>query len=67
MLDVQVHSTFLKGVTDTPEDIAVRFATSDVAVVTVRSRTSPFTSPDGIRHENESRVRTFVVVKRDGR
>jgi uncharacterized protein (TIGR02246 family) len=63
----QVHSTFLKGVTDTPEDIAVRFASSDVAVVTVRSRTTPFTSPDGVRHENESRVRTFVVVKRDGR
>ncbi|HET9192245.1 MAG TPA: SgcJ/EcaC family oxidoreductase [Vicinamibacterales bacterium] len=63
----QVHSTFLKGVTDTPEEIAVRFATADVAVVTVRSRTTTFTTPDGVTHENEGRVRTFVIVKRDNR
>ena len=63
----QTHATFLKGVTDTPEDIAVRLATADVAVVTVRSRTSTFTTPDGVKHENESRIRTFVVVKRDAR
>jgi uncharacterized protein (TIGR02246 family) len=63
----QAHATFLKGVTDTPEDIAVRLATSDVAIVTVRSRTSTFTTPNGVTHENESRIRTFVVVKRDSR
>ena len=60
----QSHATFLKGVTDTPEDIAVRLATNDVAVVTVRSRTSTFTTPNGVTHENERRIRTFVVVKR---
>jgi uncharacterized protein (TIGR02246 family) len=60
----QVHSTFLKGVTDTPEEIAVRFATADVGIVTVRSRTTTFTTPDGVTHENEGRIRTFVVVKR---
>ena len=63
----QVHSTFLKGVTDTPEEVDVRFATSDVAVATVPSRMTSFTSPDGVRHENEGRIRTFVVVKRGGR
>lgn len=63
----QTHSTFLKGVTDTPEEIAVRLATPDVAVVTVRSRTSTFTTPDGVKHENEGRIRTFVVVKRASR
>jgi hypothetical protein len=36
----QAHATFLKGVTDTAEDISVRLATSEVAIVTVRSRTS---------------------------
>jgi uncharacterized protein (TIGR02246 family) len=60
----QAHATFLKGVTDTPEDFAVRFATNDVAVVTVRSRSSTFTTPNGVTHENERRIRTFVVVKR---
>ncbi|MBA3353617.1 MAG: SgcJ/EcaC family oxidoreductase [Blastocatellia bacterium] len=63
----EVHSSFLRGVTDTIEDMDVRFANSSVAVVTVTSRTSTFTTPDGIRHENERHIRTFVVVKRSGR
>lgn len=62
-----VHSTFLKGVSDTIEEMDVRFATRDVAVVTVISRTSTFTTPDGVRHENERHLRTFVVVRRHGR
>jgi uncharacterized protein (TIGR02246 family) len=63
----EVHATFLKGVSDTIEDMSVRFATPDVAVATVTSRMSTFTSPDGVRHENERHIRTFVVVKRMGR
>lgn len=62
-----VHGSFLKGVTDTPDSIAVRFATPDVAVATVPSRMAPsFTTPDGTRHVNELHVRTFVVVRRAG-
>ena len=60
----EVHSTFLKGVTDTPEGMSVRFASGDVAVVTAPSRVSTFTTPDGIRHENERMIRTFVLVRR---
>jgi uncharacterized protein (TIGR02246 family) len=63
----EVHSTFLKGVTDTPEEMPVRFATPDVAVVTVPSRVSTYTTPDEVRHENERQIRTFVVVKRGGK
>jgi uncharacterized protein (TIGR02246 family) len=63
----EVHSTFLKGVSATVEDLSVRFATPDVAVVTVISRASTFTTPDGVKHENERGIRTFVVVKRSGR
>lgn len=63
----EVHSTFLKGVSDTPEEMSVRFATSDVAIVTVPSKVSTYTTPDGVRHENELHIRTFVVVKRSGR
>lgn len=63
----EVHSTFLKGVSDTIEEMAVRFANADVAVVTVTSRMSTFTTPDGVRHENEQHIRTFVVVRRNDR
>lgn len=62
-----VHATFMKGVTDTVEDMSVRFATRDVAVVNVISRMSTHTTPDGIKRENERHFRTFVVVKRGGR
>jgi uncharacterized protein (TIGR02246 family) len=63
----EVHSTFLKGVTDTPEEMEVRFATANVAVVTVPSRmVGIFTTPDGVKHENDRQIRTFVVVRRGG-
>jgi uncharacterized protein (TIGR02246 family) len=61
-----VHSTFLKGVSDRIEDMDVRFAGADAAVVTVTSRMTTFRTPDGIEHENEKHIRTFVVVKRKG-
>ncbi len=63
----EVHSTFLKGVTDTVEQISIRFATPDVAVVTVPSKVTTYTTPDGVKHENERQIRTFVVVKRGGK
>ncbi len=63
----EVHSAFLNGVTDTIEDMDVRFATPDVAVVTVNSLMSTFVTPDKVRHENERHIRTFVVVNRNGR
>ena len=63
----EVHETFLKGVSDTVEEMSVRFATSDVAVVTVTSMWSMYVMPDGTRHENERHIRTFVVVKLSGR
>ena len=63
----EVHSTFLKGVSDTIEDMDVRFAAPNLAVVTVTSRMSTFTTPDGVRHENERHIRAFVVVNRNGR
>jgi uncharacterized protein (TIGR02246 family) len=35
----EVHSSFLKGVTDTIEEMEVKFATPKVAIVTVPSKT----------------------------
>ena len=63
----EVHNTFLKGVSDTIEGMAVRFASADVAVVTATSRMSTFTTPDGVKHDNEQHIRTFVVVRRNDR
>ena len=56
----EVHATFLKGVSSTIEDFSVRFASADVAVVTVTSRASTFTTPDGVRHENERSIHTSL-------
>ena len=63
----EMHGTFLRGVTDTPETVSVGFLTRDVAAVTVTSQMSTYTTPDGIRHDNERHIRTFVVVKRGRR
>lgn len=63
----EVHTTFLKGVRDVPESFDIRFATPDVALATVVSTNSPFTGPDGVRREAMKQIRTFVVVRRDGR
>ncbi len=62
-----VHKTFLKGTTDTIQSFDVRFAAEDVAVATVVSLMSPFTSPYGVKHDAERHIRTFVVVKRGSR
>lgn len=63
----EVHGTFLKGVTDSITSLDVRFAAPDVAVVTVTSQMSTYTMPDGVKHENEAHIRTFVVTKRSNR
>ena len=63
----EVHSTFLKGTSETLNKLDVRLASSDVAVVTTISTISPFTAPDGSKHVNERYIRTFVVVRRGGR
>jgi uncharacterized protein (TIGR02246 family) len=68
----EAHSTILKGVQITIEDMSVRFATPDAAVVTVINRIGTYYPPDGVdrgvnKRENERQIRTFVVVKRSGR
>jgi uncharacterized protein (TIGR02246 family) len=62
-----VHATFLKGTTDTIDEMTVRFASDTVAVATVVSTMSPFTAPDGVKHGSERHIRTFVVVQRGER
>jgi uncharacterized protein (TIGR02246 family) len=63
----EVHGSFLKGTTDRVQDMDIRFASDDVAVATVTSLMSSFTAPDGVKHDAERHMRTFVVVKRNDR
>ena len=62
-----VHTTFLKGVSDTIEDMTVRFASPEVAIAVVTSRVGTYYPPDGSKHENERQRRTFIVVRRGDR
>ncbi|HEX5473958.1 MAG TPA: SgcJ/EcaC family oxidoreductase [Vicinamibacterales bacterium] len=63
----EVHATFLKGASDTIDRMDVRFTTPDVAVATVTSHVSTFTTPDGATYANPRLIRTFVVARRGGR
>ncbi|HUR94993.1 MAG TPA: SgcJ/EcaC family oxidoreductase [Gemmatimonadales bacterium] len=63
----EVHGSFLKGVTETVDTVAVRTSGTESAVVTVRSHLSPYVAPDGTRHIDEHQIRTFVLVTQDGR
>ncbi len=63
----EVHQTFLKDVTDRVEEMSIRFAARDAAVVTVISVMSMFITPDEVRHETERHIRTFVVAKQGSR
>ena len=63
----EVHHSFLKGVTDTPDSMVVRVTGATSAVVTVPSRLSTYVTPDGIRHQGERQIRTFVLIKQERR
>jgi uncharacterized protein (TIGR02246 family) len=68
LLDVRaVHQTFLKGVTMRMESIDIRFLTADVAIADVIHQIDNYTTPDGVKHENERHIKTYVVVKKKGK
>ena len=62
-----VHKTFLKGVTMQIESMDIRFLTADAAIADVIHKVDTYTTPDGVRHENERHIKTYVVVKKKGR
>ncbi len=61
-----VHQTFLKGVKMRIESMDVRFVTPDVAIADVIHQVDNYTTPDGITHENNRHIKTYVVVKKRG-
>lgn len=62
-----VHQTFLKGVTMQIESMDIRFLTPEVAIADVIHKVNSFTTPDGVKHENERQIKTYVLVKKKGR
>jgi uncharacterized protein (TIGR02246 family) len=62
-----VHQTFLKGVTMRIERMDIRFLTHDVAIADVIHKVDNYTTPDGIKHENERHIKTYVIVKKKGK
>src|SRR5688572_15478513 len=60
-----VHQSFLRGVTMKTQSINIRFITPDVAIADVIHKMNTYTTPDGVRHENESHIKTYVVVKKN--
>lgn len=62
-----VHQTILKGVSMTIDSTSVRHLTPDVAVVDAFHTVSPHKSSTGQDHINEQWIKTYVLVKRNGR
>ena len=59
-----VHQTFLKGVSLTIESITIRFLTPTVAIADVVHKSSEYELPQGVKHQNERQMKTYVIVKR---
>ncbi|HEY5742045.1 MAG TPA: hypothetical protein VIS99_05835 [Terrimicrobiaceae bacterium] len=58
------HATTMKEVVETPEKMNVKFASVQVAVVTVLIKTTSQMSADGSRREQQNRrIRTFVCSR----
>ena len=64
---IAVHKTFLKGVTMTMQSIDIRFITANVAIAVAIHKIDTYVTPDGIKHENEKHIKTYVTIKKNGK
>jgi len=63
-----IHKTMLKGVSITIDSMIVHFVTRDVALVNAIHKSDSYVTPeDGVKHENERQIKTYVVVKHNGK
>jgi uncharacterized protein (TIGR02246 family) len=62
-----VHQGFLKGITMSIETMDIRFITNDVAIANVVHAMGTYEMPPGVKHENERHLKTYMVVKKDGK
>ena len=62
-----VHQTFLKGVSLTIESITIRFLTPTVAIANVVHKSSDYELPQGVKHQNERQMKTYIIVKKQNK
>jgi len=67
MLTRRVHQSFLRDVSITTDSMNVRFITPEVAVVTAYHPIGNYTTPDNVTHAQERLIKSYVLVKRDGK
>lgn len=60
-----VHQSFLKDVSMTTDSMKVRFVSTEVALVTGYHSIDTYVTPDGVRHENERQIKSYVIVKQN--
>ncbi len=62
----RVHQSFLKGVSISTQSMTLKFLGPEAAVVDAVYKISSYELPAGVKHENEGRTKTYVVVKQNG-
>src|SRR6266478_680574 len=63
-----IHKTMLKGVSITIDSMTVRFVTHDVALANAIHTSDSYVTPeDGLKHKNERQMKTYLVVKHNGK
>jgi uncharacterized protein (TIGR02246 family) len=62
-----VHQSFLKDVSMTTDSMKVRFVSPEVALVTGYHSIDTYVTPDSVRHENERQIKSYVIVKQNGK
>jgi uncharacterized protein (TIGR02246 family) len=62
-----VHQSFLKGVKMKIETIEIRFLTPTVAVADVIHVMDDYFTPDDKIHTNERQIKTYIVIKQEGK
>ena len=68
LMDVRrVHQSFLKGVTMKVESMDIRFPAPNVAIAIVIHKVDNFKTPDGVQHNNERHMKSYIIVKQKGK
>jgi uncharacterized protein (TIGR02246 family) len=63
-----IHQTMLKGIKITIDTMTIRFVTTDVAIVNTIHKSDTYVTPeDGIKHENEKQIKTYIIVRQKGK
>lgn|GEM_PF-644826 len=60
-----VHQSFLKGVTMKIKSMSVRFIVPTVAIADVIHEIDAYITPDGVHHNSERQIKTYVLVNQN--